>query len=168
MRYARLNDLASGYTLVLGLGAATSLAAAALLFIGVPGVSRPPHSRATSVHRTVVATAAAAKPVPGTPTQAPAHLPAAQAVLMTATFAGLNATPLGGDESLQAPSPPAPEVVGVEAPAARAAPPPQPMEAAAQTAEAPAPVAPAPARAAKVSYFGGGSTSVQHLPIVSH
>jgi hypothetical protein len=169
VRY-RLNDLPSGYKLVLGLGAATSLAAGALLFIGAPGVSRPPHSghsHAASVHRTMVASGAVGAPAKSArPTPTSAQLPPAQAVLITAKFARLSATPLGGDESLQPPPPPAaPEVVGVEA---QAAPAPQPMQAAVQTAEAPVPVAPASAPAAKVGYFGGGSTSVQHLPIVSH
>jgi hypothetical protein len=161
VRYHRLNDLASGYKLVLGLGAATSLAAGVLLFVGAPGVSRPPHS----VHERAASTPAkSARPTPTS-----AQLTPARAVLMTAKFARLSATPLGGDESLQAPPPPAaPEVVGVEAPAAQATPAPQPMQAAVQTAEAPAAVAPPPAPAAKVSYFGGGSTSVQHLPTASH
>jgi hypothetical protein len=172
VRHARLNDLASGYKLVLGLGAATSLAAGALLFVGAPGGSRPPHSvhsRAASVNRTLAASAAVSTPAKSArPTPTSAQLPPAQAVLITAKFARLSATPLGGDEGLQAAPPAAPEVVGVEAPAAQAAPAPQPMQAAVQTAEAPAAVAPPPAPAAKVSYFGGGSTSVQHLPTASH
>ena len=101
MRYARLNDLPSGYTLVLGLGAAMSLVAVGVLFVGAPGVSRPPHlvhSRAVSVSRTVVATRRgqrASQVRSGDPNSGPRTAPARSGGLDEGQVRGVERRPFG-------------------------------------------------------------------------